>query len=386
MSSIATIIDALAAKFTNDEGNLVIPQDELVKALGSMKSSTRGRARKAKKEKDPDAPKRPTSAYMLWLNENRSSIRDEYFPTNDDGEHCYPQDYPESYLTEEKLSEMDDLIFEELQNKRGEPLTGRDKFTLIAKKGGKLWKELDDESKAPYQRKFEEASAIYKEEKGIYAPSEPKAKYDTTEIPDAPEGWSGPFKMTYLPKVSKDPETEKNFKSFKSFEEAVSAANELEEGCAGITKTSTGYSLRIGPELRQNPEKDANSGIASWVKGTEEPEVVPPSPKSSPKPKKKKMKTPEPEVVEPKEKAPRKQLSSKVKKEEKPKKAKKVVVKAPPTPPPEPESDNDEPELEVEEITIDGKDYYLDSNSGDIYDMETQEIVGKSDNGKHTIF
>ena len=391
MASVATIIDALTAKFSNDEGNIVIPQDELVKALGSMKSSTRGRARKAKKEKDPDSPKRPTSAYMLWLNENRSSIREEYFPANCDGEHCYPQDYPESYLKEEILSELEENKLEELQNKRDKPLTGRDKVTLIAKKAGEIWKELDEESKAPYVSKFEEASSAYKEAMGVYTPSESKVKYDATEIPEAPEGWSGPFKMTYLPKVSKDPETEKNFRSFKSFEEAVSAANELEEGCAGITKTSTGYSLRIGPELRQNPEKDSNSGIASWVKGTEEPEVVPPSPKSSPKLKKKKIKTPEPEDVEPeaekpKGKAPRKQLSTKEKKEEKPKKLKKVVVKAPTPPPPEPESDDDEPELEVEEITIDDKNYYLDSNSGDIYDMESQEVVGKSENGKHTIF
>ena len=168
MASVATIIDALTAKFTNDEGNLVIPQDELVKALGSMKSSTRGRARKAKKEKDPDAPKRPTSAYMLWLNENRSSIRDDYFPANDDGEHCYPDGHA----------------------KAGEPLTGRDKVTLIAKKAGDLWKELDEETKAPYQTQFEEASAAYKEAMGIYAPSEPKAKYDATEIPDAPDNGS----------------------------------------------------------------------------------------------------------------------------------------------------------------------------------------------------
>ena len=363
MASVATIIDALTTKFSNDEGNLVIPQDELVKALGSMKSSTRGRARKAKKEKDPDAPKRPTSAYMLWLNENRSSIRNDYFPANDDGEHCYPDGHA----------------------KAGDPLTGRDKVTLITKKAGDIWKEMDVESKVPYQSQFKEASAAYKEAMGVYTPSEPKVKYNATEIPDAPEGWSGPFKMTYLPKVSKDPETEKNIKSFKSFEEAVSAANELEEGCAGITKTSNGYSLRIGLELRQNPEKDTNSGIASWVKGTEEPEVVAPSPKSSPKTTKKKMKAPEPEDVEPaaekpKGKSPRKQLSTKEKK------TKKVVVKEPIPPPPEPESDDDEPELEVEEITIDGKDYYLDSNSGDIYDMETQEVVGKSDNGKYTIF
>ena len=71
-------------------------------------------------------------------------------------------------------------------------------------------------------------------------------------------------------------------------------------------------------------------------------------------------------------------------KKEKAKKAKKVVVKEPE---PEPEIDDDsEPELEVEEITIDGKDYYLDSNSGDIYDQETQEVVGKSENGEHELF
>ena len=68
------------------------------------------------------------------------------------------------------------------------------------------------------------------------------------------------------------------------------------------------------------------------------------------------------------------------------KKAKKVVVKEP-TPEPESDSEDDsEPELEVEEITIDGKDYYLDSNTGDIYDMETQEVVGKSEDGEHELF
>ena len=372
MASIATIVDALTAKFANAEGKLVIPQEELLKALGSMKTSTRGRGRKPKKEKDPDAPKRPTSAYMLWLNENRSSIRDEHFPKNDEGEHCYPDDH----------------------EKAGEALVGRDKVTLITKKAGELWKELDDDTKAPFQAKFEEASAEYKEAMGVYTPSEPKAKYDATEIPEAPEGWCGPFHKTYIPKVSKNPETDKNFKSFKSFEDAIEAANKIEEGCAGITKTSTGYSLRIGPEVRVNPEKDFNSGIASWVKGSDEPSIVE-SPKSSPKLKKKASPKPTNDgeakkpKAEKKAKAEKKPKAEKKAKAEKPKAEKKVkVVVKEPEPEPEHESDGEEsePELEVEEITIDGKDYYLDSNSGDIYDMETQEVVGKSEDGNHTIF
>jgi hypothetical protein len=378
MASVATIVDALSAKFTNDEGQLVIPQDELLKALGTMKNTGRGRARKQKKEKDPDAPKRPTSAYLLWLNENRCAIRNEHFPANDDGEHCYPEGHTNA----------------------GEPLKGRDKVTLITKKAGALWKELDEDFKAPYQSKFEEASAAYKEAMGIYTPSEPKQKYDATEIPDAPEGWCGPFHKTYIPKVSKSPDNDKNFKSFKSFEDAVEAANALEEGCAGITKTSTGYSLRIGPEVRVNPEKDFNSGIASWVKGTDVPDFVESSPKSSPKLKKKAMpkvaETDEPDSAPKKVKKTTKKevvgelikvvdaTKEEVKAKKATKKAKKVVVKAP-TPEPESE-DESEPELEVEEITVDGKDYYMDSNSGDIYDMETQEVVGKSEDGEHTIF
>jgi len=366
MSSVATIIDALSTKFANEEGLLVIPQEELVKALGSMKTLGRGRTHKPKKEKDPDAPKRPTSAYMLWLNENRGAIRDEHFPVNEDGVHCYPEG----------------------DVKAGEPLEGRDKVTLITKKAGAMWKELDNESKVPFQTKFEEASLAYKEAMGIYTPCEPKQKYDLSEIPDAPEGWTGPHHKTYIPKVSKDLETDKNIKSFKSFDDAVAAANKIEEGCAGITKTSTGYSLRIGPEMRSNPEKDFNSGIASWVKGTEEPEIVDQSPCSSPKssPKLKKKASPK---ANDDENVPTPKKATKVekvekKKVEKSKRAKKVVIKEP-TPEPDNEDDS-EPELEVEEITIEGKDYYLDSNSGDIYNMETQEIVGKSDDGKHTIF
>ena len=35
------------------------------------------RKRKKKTKKDPDAPKRPQSAYFIWLNENREKIKEE---------------------------------------------------------------------------------------------------------------------------------------------------------------------------------------------------------------------------------------------------------------------------------------------------------------------
>ena len=74
---------------------------------------------------------------------------------------------------------------------------------------------------------------------------------------------------------------------------------------------------------------------------------------------------------------------------EKAKKAKKVVLKvAEPEPESESESEDesDDEEMEVEQITIDGDDYFLNEKTGDIYDPETQEIVGKSENGEHTLF
>jgi hypothetical protein len=234
----------------------------------SFKRETTDRSqKKPKKEKDPDAPKRPPSAYMLWKKENYPSIKSEHFPVNEDGEHCYPDGHDNA----------------------GEPLVGSDKATLITKKAGELWKKVSVEDRAPFQKLFEEASLTYKEEIWNYTIPEPKVKYDVDEVPEAPEGWTGPHMMTYIYKVSKDPDTEKNLKSFKSFDDAVAAANDLEEGCSGITKTSTGYSLRVGPKLRVNPEATKISGIASWVKGSDEPTIVESSPKSSPKLKKKVM-------------------------------------------------------------------------------------------------
>ena len=37
-----------------------------------------GGGRKKKSKKDPNAPKKPLSAYMLWLQENRESIKRKY--------------------------------------------------------------------------------------------------------------------------------------------------------------------------------------------------------------------------------------------------------------------------------------------------------------------
>ena len=97
-----TVLASLMEKFGNGDGNIVgLTQDELVRAFQQVNAPTK-RKTKSRKAKDPNAPKRASSAYMIWLNENRAKIADE---------HC---------------SDM----------------TGRDKITGIAKQAGLLWKEM----------------------------------------------------------------------------------------------------------------------------------------------------------------------------------------------------------------------------------------------------
>ena len=111
-------------------------------------------------------------------------------------------------------------------------------------------------------------------------------KYDLEETPDAPEGWSGPFAMKYLYRKVKDADG-KHVRIQKNFQAAVELANTIiaewnkaklddsmpdhwktdVQPCAGITKTSTGYDLRLGPDLMTTAEKDAMGGLASWLIG-----------------------------------------------------------------------------------------------------------------------
>ena len=228
----------------------------------AMRDTPVRQKRKRKTKKDPNAPKHPSSDYMLWLNDNRESIRNIHFPKNEDGEHCYPDGHENA----------------------GKPLVKWDNMTMITKKAGMLWAELSDDDRIPYKLRFEKLSVAYKEAMCVFNSSKSKKKYDIEEIPQAPEGWSGPHKMMYLSKVSKNPKTMKNFRSFKTFGEALEAANVLDEGCAGITKTSTGYSLRIGQKLIETPGIHHLSGIASWTKNLEKTKIVirpTPSPRPS---------------------------------------------------------------------------------------------------------
>ena len=230
------------------DGQVDVPTGDLDRALQNMQVKQRKNKRK---DKDPNAPKRAASAYMLWLNANRASIKDELLTSNPDT-----------------------------------------KITDVTKRAGELWKELTEEEKAPFQEKSEVLRAAYHEAMKAYKPDHTvakkakgdKVKYDADEIPDAPEGWNGPHTMTHLLRKVAGLDG-KTVRIQKNFDAAVALANEINAAwktavdsgevpshwkadvmpCAGITKTSTGYDLRLGPDLVETQEKDSKGGLASWT-------------------------------------------------------------------------------------------------------------------------
>ena len=349
--SVTAILNSLPAAA---DGNVDVPTDELDRALQNL--DVKQRKPRKTKQRDPDAPKRPASAYMLWLNENRASIKDELLTTNPDA-----------------------------------------KITDVTKRAGELWKELSDDEKAPHQKASEALREKYHEAMKLYKPNHTVAKktkgpkYDADEIPDAPDAWSGPFDMKYLFRKVKDADG-KHVRIQKSFNDAVALANDIIKAwndakdsdslpdhwksdvppCAGITKTSTGYDLRLGPQLLPTAEKDAKGGLASWLIGehelpaddepVDEPAAAP-EPEVKPAPKKRgrkpKQKEPEQPVVqdEPAEPAAA-PTDSEVKPEPKKTKTTKIIKKVVKNKTPEPQPINPDDCQEIE-IDRDGEDITL---------------------------
>ena len=153
MASMTAIMQMLMSKYGDGDGVLNgVPEDELMRAFSSQV-----KVKKAKKVKDPNAPKRAMSGYMLWLNKNRSDIK-------------------EACRGELGLGENDSVP-----------------VTEVTKKAGSLWKGLSDEEKGPFMDEAKLGKEKYYEEKAKYSPaSSPVPGYDIDEMPEAPEGWNGP--------------------------------------------------------------------------------------------------------------------------------------------------------------------------------------------------
>ena len=282
---------------------------------------------KVKKTKDPNAPKRAPSAYLMWLNENRQSIIDEHFD---------------------------------------EELKGRDKVAKVGKKAGEIWKAMSDDDKSDYvtrskqlQEEYKAAMAEYKPSAVISTSSKKPINLDFDALPEAPEEWTGPFNGKKLRSLANGGKL--GVGKFYSFDDAVKAAEELGETCSGITyEAKTGkYSLRKRFEWCGDGVEGED---CSWVQG----EITVSKPK----------------VTKPKATKAKAEKKPKDTKAEKPKtkKAKKVAVAPEPEPEPEvveeTEDDDDAEEVSVRKWTYEGTQYLLDDASGEVYDIETQEVIG----------
>ena len=326
--AIGNYADTKLNELFNDADTVSLDRDALAELLlsGSDGIATlfrQGRNTKnSKKMKDPNAPKRATSAYLLWLNANREQIISEHF---EEGE-----------------------------------LTGREKVSKVGKKAGELWKVMSDDDKAEYVTKSKELQAAYKIAKAEYEPSSVSPikpdNLDFDALPEAPEEWTGPFNGKKLRGLANGGKL--GVGKFYSFDEAAKAAEELGEECSGITYEAkfAKYSLRKKFEWCGDGVEGED---CSWVQG--EITVCTPKPKA---PKSKKADKPKSKKAE------------KTKKVEKPKtkKAKKVAVASEPEP--EPESEDEEEEVSVRKWSYEGKQYLLDDASGEVYDIETQDVIG----------
>merc|ERR1712054_126069 len=105
------------AKFEKDMEAFKAAGGEVAKGIRALRNEKR-KEKEGKKKKDPNAPKRPQSAYSIFMSENREAI----------------------------LKSLP---------------AGANPITDVAKKAGEQWKALSTAAKKPYEKKAEKQKAEY---------------------------------------------------------------------------------------------------------------------------------------------------------------------------------------------------------------------------------
>ena len=319
MLSIETIIELYSSG--NIEG--VYSKEEVIKSLMEyVKVPTKT---KRKKIKDPNCPKRPTSSYMIWLNANRSEIKSTYFSDYDSVENWDIESKTEYYISKGLNKPV---------------VEGKPKIVvLVTSKAGLIWKSMTSEDKEEYETQFKNAKEQYNIAKESYNPEISMLDMRNEDIQiKTPEGWEGPHINMCIDKTIKGVDG-KTIRIFNTFEEAVKKADELDNKCYGITQTKRGFSVR--QYCRVLKEKDGS--IASWTKK---------------------------EFVNPIKHNKELDMSVKSKKTNE---LTGINVD---------DTDDSDCEMEVNELEIEGTTYYLNESTGELYDPETSECVGKYVDGK----
>ena len=258
--------------------------------------------------------------YILWMKDNRASIKEELGPDA--------------------------------------------KVGTISKRGGELWKLLSDEDKKPY---LDQAAAA-KAAAGTEAPkrsTSPKSPFERSDETATIDGYEGPVVGKFL---MKRVAPGWGVGRFGTLAEAVEAANKLGGQCGGITMEKNAYILQIGndfitppPGHRAHTENDC---WMAWRKIDHVAEAVE-----------------KPKRVKNAEKAPAEKTDTVENTE--PKEMTLEECQNDGMPPLENQLENDtdndddsDEEIDVEPWEFDGTTYLLDSKTNQVYDAETQTVIG----------
>ena len=212
--------EALETADTSTPEECTPEQDEEVWESASEDQESepsKSKTHKRKKVRDPSRPKRGKSAYFLWCDDNRATVKAQ------------------------------------LEGERDEDDDTKIRVTTMTKRLSEMWKAIGDDEKAPYNEEAEVQKAAYREAIEAYNAKNGNVKKVSTKNTfdpsqednvDLPEGWTGPF-TGYLDKHPVDPETGKRVtRGFATFAEAFAMAEKIGSACGGITLSTNAKGIR----------------------------------------------------------------------------------------------------------------------------------------------
>jgi hypothetical protein len=236
---------------SNEDGNLTFTAEDL-HAYVVEHSNTMVKTAGAKKaKKNPDMPVKPKTARGLFFEDARDEVK--------------------STLKGDSDSDDDDDTTHP---------TGREVISALSA----AWKALSEDETSGFKthaaltkNQWETDMEAWYTENPEERPEKKERtarpgtnKFDATQDPDVPEGWTK--QKGYLKGTPVDPETGKGKTiNFSSFDDAVSKANELGDACGGITMTLRGFSLRRGGVVAG---EDFSKNEISWMKSSSPPKEV----------------------------------------------------------------------------------------------------------------
>ena len=314
-------------EYNKDEGVINgLPVSTLIQAMRNLETFKEPRRRHGKKKKR-NGPKRVSCSFMKWRKDNYQDIKTKYFDDYESNVTNGDESSIRAYYKDKGLGEPN-------ENNDGS-LKKPKLVALISVKAGQLWKEVDKETKEMYEEQFRIEKEKYDLELQEYKETMPLeerlVEEEENEEIEFPDGWSKALTNKSISKTIKG-EDGKTIKIFKNIKDAIEKAQELGCSCYGITQTKRGFSVRTG-QIEDNEKV-----ICSWVKLDFEPPI----------------------------KAKRGRPSTKVT----------ILEDSDSDSDSDSEPDEESNTIEVEEININGTDYYIDKKSKKLYDVETNEVVG----------